>query len=275
MNTRTSVISERKVWFQQARVWFIYVGCDFHTQSVISIRRVWLQHAECDFYTQSVIATRRVWFVHAKCNFQTQCDFDMHKCDCDTYHSCYHFRECHNHTHTSQHHTLRVELTVVSVVITFVRVKITQRLDITLCLKQSHAACGNHTTYINHTRACWNHTLLSEITLVRVFITVYVWTSHKRVISTRRVWCWHAWVWLWHSRKWLRHLYVSKPYSACGNHSFVWCSHAYWDEHTHECNFWTQSVISTRPSVIYIRRVWFIYVECDFHAQSLISQHRV
>jgi hypothetical protein len=46
---------------------------------------------------------------------------------------------------------------------------------------------------------------------------------------------------------------------ACRNHSFVWFSHAYCDEHTHECNFWTQSVISTRTSVIYIRRVWFLY----------------
>jgi hypothetical protein len=60
MNTRTSVISERKVWFQHARVWFIYVGCDFHTLSVISTRRVWLPHAECDFYTQSVISIRSV-----------------------------------------------------------------------------------------------------------------------------------------------------------------------------------------------------------------------
>jgi hypothetical protein len=58
MNTRTSVISERKVWFP---------------------------HAECDLYTQSVIATRRGWFLHTECDFQTQCDFETHKCDYDTY----------------------------------------------------------------------------------------------------------------------------------------------------------------------------------------------
>jgi hypothetical protein len=65
MNTRTNIISERKVWFQYARVWFIYV--------------------EWDCSTQSAIFTRSVWFLHAECNFQTQCDFDTHKCDNDTY----------------------------------------------------------------------------------------------------------------------------------------------------------------------------------------------
>jgi hypothetical protein len=40
---------------------------------------------------------------------------------------------------------VRVEITVVSVVITFVRVKITLRLEITLCVKKSHAACENYT----------------------------------------------------------------------------------------------------------------------------------
>jgi hypothetical protein len=39
-NSRTNVISERKVWFEHAWVWCIYVECDFHTQSVISTRRV-------------------------------------------------------------------------------------------------------------------------------------------------------------------------------------------------------------------------------------------
>jgi hypothetical protein len=31
INTRMNVISERKVWFQHARVWFIYVECDLYT----------------------------------------------------------------------------------------------------------------------------------------------------------------------------------------------------------------------------------------------------
>jgi hypothetical protein len=46
--------------------------------------------------------------------------------------------EFHNHTNTCQNHILRVyitlALTVVSVVITFVRVKITMRVKIKLCV---------------------------------------------------------------------------------------------------------------------------------------------
>jgi hypothetical protein len=70
--------------------------------------------------------------------------------------------------------------------------------------------------------------------------------------------------------------------------------------HTHKCNFWTQSVISTSTSVnakcdfhtqseisthrvisrmTYTRRVWFIHIfihaESDFHTQSEISKRRV
>jgi hypothetical protein len=69
MNTRTSINSERKEWFQHARVWFTYVEWDFYTHSVISTRRVWFLHAECDFCTQSVISTRSVM---CKSDFYTQ-----------------------------------------------------------------------------------------------------------------------------------------------------------------------------------------------------------
>jgi hypothetical protein len=50
------------------------------------------------------------------------------------------------------------------------------------------------------------------------------------------------------------------------------------DEHTNECEFWTQSVISTwtsvistRTSVIYTCRVRFLLEECDFYSQSVFS----
>jgi hypothetical protein len=57
------------------------------------------------------------------------------------------------------------------------------RVEITLCVWKSNF------TYINHTRAYWNHTSPSEITLVCVFITVCVWKLHTRVSL------WHVWVW--------------------------------------------------------------------------------
>jgi hypothetical protein len=86
-----------------------------------------------------------------------------------------------------------VEITVVRVV--FVRFNITLLVEIILCVKKSHLACGNdtlrleitlcvwksHSAYKNHTRACWNYTLLSDITVVRVFIT------HKSDFYTQSV----------------------------------------------------------------------------------------
>jgi hypothetical protein len=57
-------------------------------------------------------------------------------------------------------------------------------------------------------------------------------------------------------------------------HSFVWCSYAYCDEHSHECNFGTQSAISTRTTMIYTRRLrcWHVWVwlwhESDYDTQN-------
>jgi hypothetical protein len=63
-----------------------------------------------------------------------------------------HTHECHNHTHTCQKHTLhvritlvRVEITVDSVLVIFLRVKITLRVEITLCVCNRKSACINHT----------------------------------------------------------------------------------------------------------------------------------
>jgi hypothetical protein len=81
---------------------------------------------------------------------------------------------------------VRIDITVVSVVRTFVRVKITLHVEILLCVYISHSMCRNRScVYLNHSRkcrkhicvcqnhtACGNYTLRVEITFVRVKITI-------------------------------------------------------------------------------------------------------
>jgi hypothetical protein len=122
-----------------------------------------------------------------------------------------------------------------------------------------------------------------------------VWFLHaecnfhtQSVTSTRRLSLLHAQEWFLHAecdvdtyeRDYDSHTlgwmsYVLKLHSACRNHSCVWCSHAYCDEHTYKCNFWTQSVISIHTSVIYISKVRISHAECDFHTQSVTSTRRL
>jgi hypothetical protein len=148
IDTRMSVIFERKVWLQHASVWFIHVECDFHTQSVISTRRVLFPHAVWFWHAQMSLRHLQLWFLHAECDVDThECDYDTHDCDYDT--------------HTCQNHTLCVEIILV---------------------------------YDVHMHS--------------------VMDTRTSVISERKMWLKHG-------------------------------------------------------------RVWFIYVECDFHTQGAISTHRV
>jgi hypothetical protein len=104
--------------------------------------------------------------------------------------------QCHNHIrrviitlcmYKSLLCVLIVEITVISVVITFARVKISMCMIITLCVYKSHllVSCQNHSFVSwklnrsrNHIRACKSHnacvnyTLCVEITLERVVITL-------------------------------------------------------------------------------------------------------
>jgi hypothetical protein len=78
---------------------------------------------------------------------------------------------------------VRFEITVVSVVITFVHVKITIHVEIKLCVYKSHSchshtcqnySCvsGNHTLRVKSHFLCGNRTLRVEINLERVQITL-------------------------------------------------------------------------------------------------------
>jgi hypothetical protein len=76
-------------------------------------------------------------------------------------------------------YNLRVEITFISVAITFVRVKITLRVTITLCVYKSHYACIYQTLCVNITLCVWtshyafeNHTMRVNIPLVYVEMTL-------------------------------------------------------------------------------------------------------
>jgi hypothetical protein len=92
-------------------------------------------HAECGF---SRVVSVLVWHLHSAC----------------------------------RNHTLRVEITVLSVVITFLRVKITLRLEITLYVKKLHHVFRHHTLRVAITlyvkklhHVFRHHTLRVAITL--------------------------------------------------------------------------------------------------------------
>jgi hypothetical protein len=117
--------SQNKIWIS----WWSYVNFSWFVSK---------PHASCWNSTRAYVNPTRA------CRY--------HTCECHN-----HTRECHNHTHECQNHTLRVEITVVRfeftiviVVITFMRVKITLRLEITLCLYKAHWAFRNYTMCVNY-----------------------------------------------------------------------------------------------------------------------------
>jgi hypothetical protein len=95
MFTSTSVISERKKWFQYAkcfvldRGWFLHAKSNFYTQYEFDSNKCDYNKYECDFnthksdfYLQNIISTHRVWFYTHECNFDTfACENDTHECD--------------------------------------------------------------------------------------------------------------------------------------------------------------------------------------------------
>jgi hypothetical protein len=99
-----------------------------------------------------------VWQLHSACR--------NHSCACWN-----HSRECRYHIFACQNYTAIGNYTV--------------RVEITLCMLKSQSWVSqlhfceykSHYACVNRIRACWNHTLRSEITLVRVNITLCVWIS--------------------------------------------------------------------------------------------------
>jgi hypothetical protein len=99
MNTRTSVISEHKVWF-------ICVECNFHTQSVFATRRVWFPNAVWFWQAKMWLRHLQMWFQHAQ-------EWFLHaECDVDTYEFDYVTQKIDYDTCTCQNHTLSVEITL-------------------------------------------------------------------------------------------------------------------------------------------------------------------
>jgi hypothetical protein len=68
--------------------------------------------------------------------------------------------------------------------------------------------------------------ILTRTNVITTLTTVIL--THTKVITTRRVWWWH--------------IYVSKPHSACRNHSCKWCTRTLWFKHAQK---------------------WCLHAECD------------
>jgi hypothetical protein len=199
----------------------MHVEVNFHTQSVMSTRSVMLKRTTVnttlttEISTRTrVISTRRLWCWHVWVWLWHSQKWLWHSYVLKPHSAC------RNHFFLWW---TQSEISTRTSVIYIYRVRF------------PHAECDFYTQCDVLKRKNVNTTLTTEI------------STRTRVISARRVWWWHVWVWLWHSRKWLWHSYVLKPQSACRNHSCVWCSNAYCDEHTHEfqldtCDFKTNQL---------------------------------
>jgi hypothetical protein len=143
-----------------------------------------------------------VWKPYSACRNQA-CAYSNHtRACCNHIRECHnHIRECHNHTHMSQNLTLRVEITIVSVVC---------RNHIRAC--QNHNACGNHTRACRyHTRechihkhTCQNYSLVSGNHTLRVEI-VLAFRNQSCACSNHSRACWN-------------HICACQNHTACRNY---------------------------------------------------------
>jgi hypothetical protein len=93
-------------------VWTSPYACEHHTMRVNITLCVWISHYACEHHTMRVNITRCVWISHYACEHHNMRVNILHKSDFYTQSVVLTrmsvFFECHNHTHTCQHRTLRV-----------------------------------------------------------------------------------------------------------------------------------------------------------------------
>jgi hypothetical protein len=112
-----------------------------------------------------------------------------------------------------RNHSVRVETAVVSVVITFARVKITLYVEIKLCVWKSHTACINHTrVWRYHTRECQIHTHTCQN-----YSRVY--GNHTLRVKSYSACSNQSCAWWNHTRACSKSHFVWKLHSACWNHT--------------------------------------------------------
>jgi hypothetical protein len=106
--------------------------------------------------------------------------------------------------------------------------------------------------------------------------------TRKWVYLHAKMWLRHLQLWFQNAQEWFLHAECGVDTYECdydpheSDYDIHTCqNHTLRVEITLVCDVYMHAVMNTRTSVIYERKVWFIYVECNFYMQSLIRTRRV